>query len=91
MTKVANSFPVVLEGGDHSRVLASTLVTEMPATEKAITYWRKNFHSFWGALDEDLRWGLQRSQSLRVRESDGVLWRGRVPVPQTGWVCPADA
>ena len=71
----ANVFTVLPEGVDQSRVLGTTLVPEMPATEKAINYWRKNVDSFWGALDEDFALGVS-AQSTFASGANQVLHFG---------------
>jgi len=60
----ANVFTVLPEALDRSRVLATTLVPEMPKTQKSIDYWRKNVESFWGALDEDFALGVAAQSTL---------------------------
>jgi len=59
-----NAFTVLPEAVDRSRVVASTLVPQLPATEKSINYWRKNVDSFWGALDEDFALGRSVQSTL---------------------------
>jgi len=60
----ANVFTVLPEAPDRSRVIATTLIPEMPKTEKSINYWRKNIESFWGALDEDFALGVSAQSTL---------------------------
>ncbi|SEA16904.1 aromatic ring-hydroxylating dioxygenase subunit alpha [Variovorax sp. YR216] len=60
----ANAFTVLPEAPDRSRVLATTLIPEMPQTEKSVNYWRKNIESFWGALDEDFALGVSAQSTL---------------------------
>ena len=60
----ANVFTVLPLAPDRSRVVASTLVPELPATEKAANYWRRNVESFWGALDEDFALGVSVQSTL---------------------------
>ncbi|MGJ7509041.1 aromatic ring-hydroxylating oxygenase subunit alpha [Variovorax sp. GT1P44] len=60
----ANAFTVLPEGVDGSRVLGSTLIPEMPKTEKSLNYWRKNVDSFWSALDEDFALGVSAQSTL---------------------------
>lgn len=60
----ANAFTVLPEAVDRSRVLGATLVPELPKTEKASNYWRKNVESFWGALDEDFALGVSTQSTL---------------------------
>ena len=60
----ANVFTVLPEALDRSRVLAATLVPELPKTQKSIDYWRKNVDSFWGALDEDFALGVSAQSTL---------------------------
>lgn len=60
----ANAFTVLPEAVDQSRVLAATLVPEMPKTEKSINYWQKNVESFWGALNEDFALGVSVQSTL---------------------------
>jgi phenylpropionate dioxygenase-like ring-hydroxylating dioxygenase large terminal subunit len=60
----ANVFTVLPETLDRSRVLGTTLVPEVPKTEKATNYWRKNVESFWGALDEDFALGVSAQSTL---------------------------
>jgi len=60
----ANAFTVLPESPGRSRVIASTLIPELPKTEKSINYWRKNVASFWGALDEDFALGVSAQSTL---------------------------
>ncbi|MET3382479.1 aromatic ring-hydroxylating oxygenase subunit alpha [Variovorax paradoxus] len=60
----ANAFSVLPESPGRSRVIASTLVPELPKTEKSVNYWRKNVESFWGALDEDFALGVSAQSTL---------------------------
>jgi phenylpropionate dioxygenase-like ring-hydroxylating dioxygenase large terminal subunit len=60
----ANAFTVLPEAPGRSRVIASTLIPELPKTEKSINYWRKNVESFWGALDEDFALGVSAQSTL---------------------------
>jgi phenylpropionate dioxygenase-like ring-hydroxylating dioxygenase large terminal subunit len=60
----ANAFTVLPEGVDRSRVLGTTLIPEMPKTEKSINYWTKNVASFWGALDEDFTLGVSSQSTM---------------------------
>lgn len=60
----ANLFTVLPEAPDRSRVLGTTLIAELPTTEKSTTYWRKNVESFWGALDEDFALGVSAQSTL---------------------------
>ena len=71
----ANVFTVLPEAVDKSRVLAATLVPEMPRTEKSINYWKKNVESFWGALDEDFALGVS-AQSTFASGANRVLHFG---------------
>ena len=71
----ANAFTVLPEAVDQSRVLGSTLIPEMPKTEKAINYWNKNVASFWGALDEDFALGVS-AQSTFSSGANTVLQLG---------------
>ena len=71
----ANVFTVLPEAVDRSHVLGATLVPEMPATDKAINYWRKNVESFWGALDEDFALGVS-AQSTLASGANRVLYFG---------------
>ncbi len=71
----ANAFTVLPEAVDQSRVLATTLVPEMPKTEKSINYWKKNVESFWGALDEDFALGVS-AQSTFASGANRVLHFG---------------
>ncbi|WP_077562687.1 SRPBCC family protein [Polaromonas sp. C04] len=71
----ANAFTVLPEAVDKSRVLATTLVPEMPKTEKSINYWKKNVESFWGALDEDFALGVS-AQSTFASGANRVLHFG---------------
>ena len=52
------------EATDRSTVLGTTLIPEMPATERATNHWRKNVDSFWGALDEDFALGASMQSTL---------------------------
>ncbi len=63
------------EAVDQSRVVAATLVPEMPATEKSVNYWKKNVESFWSALDEDFALGAS-VQSTMVSGANRVLHIG---------------
>jgi len=45
-------------------VLGTSLIPEMPRTEKSIVYWNKNVASFWGALDEDFALGVSQQSTL---------------------------
>jgi phenylpropionate dioxygenase-like ring-hydroxylating dioxygenase large terminal subunit len=60
----ANAFTVLPEAPDRSRVLATMLIPEAPATEKAAQYWRRNVESFWSALDEDFALGASVQSTL---------------------------
>ncbi|WP_218508248.1 aromatic ring-hydroxylating dioxygenase subunit alpha [Variovorax sp. dw_308] len=60
----ANAFTVLPEALDRCRVIGSTLVPELPTTEKSVNYWRKNVASFWGALDEDFALGVSAQSTL---------------------------
>jgi len=60
----ANAFTVLPEAEDRCRVIGSTLVPELPTTEKSANYWRKNVASFWGALDEDFALGVSAQSTL---------------------------
>ncbi|MBJ2156589.1 aromatic ring-hydroxylating oxygenase subunit alpha [Variovorax sp. IB41] len=60
----ANAFTVLPEAPGRSRVIASTLIPELPKTEKSENYWRKNVASFWGALDEDFALGVSAQSTL---------------------------
>ena len=60
----ANAFTVLPESVDRCRVIGSTLVPELPTTEKSANYWRKNVASFWGALDEDFALGVSAQSTL---------------------------
>ncbi|MDQ0607542.1 choline monooxygenase [Variovorax sp. W1I1] len=60
----ANAFTVLPEAPGRSRVIASTLIPELPKSEKATNYWRKNVASFWGALDEDFALGVSAQSTL---------------------------
>jgi phenylpropionate dioxygenase-like ring-hydroxylating dioxygenase large terminal subunit len=68
----ANAFTVLPEGVDRSRVLGTTLIPELPKTEKSISYWNKNVASFWGALDEDFALGVS-SQSTMASGANAEL------------------
>jgi hypothetical protein len=75
----AKAFTVLPEAVDQSRVLATTLVPEMPKTEKSIHYWKKNVESFWGALDEDFALGVSAQSTVasganRVRHFGATEW-----------------
>jgi phenylpropionate dioxygenase-like ring-hydroxylating dioxygenase large terminal subunit len=60
----ANAFTVLPEAPGRSRVIASTLIPELPTTEKSENYWRRNVASFWGALDEDFALGVSAQSTL---------------------------
>ncbi|SEK06068.1 MULTISPECIES: aromatic ring-hydroxylating dioxygenase subunit alpha [unclassified Variovorax] len=60
----ANAFTVLPESPGRSRVIASTLIPELPKTEKSQNHWRKNVASFWGALDEDFALGVSAQSTL---------------------------
>ncbi|HEX7863558.1 MAG TPA: SRPBCC family protein [Variovorax sp.] len=60
----ANAFTVLPESPGRSRVIASTLIPELPKTEKSENYWRRNVESFWGALDEDFALGVSVQSTL---------------------------
>lgn len=60
----ANAFTVLPDGVAASRVLGTTLIPEMPKTEKSMAYWQKNVASFWGALDEDFAMGASAQSTL---------------------------
>jgi phenylpropionate dioxygenase-like ring-hydroxylating dioxygenase large terminal subunit len=60
----ANAFTVLPEAPGRSRVIASTLIPELPKTEKSENYWRRNVASFWGALDEDFALGVSAQSTL---------------------------
>lgn len=60
----ANAFTVLPDSPGRSRVIASTLIPELPKTEKSVNYWRKNVESFWGALDEDFALGVSAQSTL---------------------------
>ena len=60
----ANAFTVLPESVGQSRVLGTTLIPEMPKTEKSINYWKKNVASFWGALDEDFAMGVSAQSTF---------------------------
>lgn len=60
----ANAFTVLPESLGRSRVIATTLVPELPRTEKAASHWRRNVESFWGALDEDFALGVSVQSTL---------------------------
>lgn len=60
----ANAFTVLPESVGQSRVLGTTLIPEMPKTEKSINYWNKNVASFWGALDEDFALGVSAQSTF---------------------------
>ncbi|RSZ39616.1 MULTISPECIES: SRPBCC family protein [unclassified Variovorax] len=60
----ANAFTVLPESPGRSRVIASTLIPELPKTEKSENYWRRNIDSFWGALDEDFALGVSVQSTL---------------------------
>jgi nitrite reductase/ring-hydroxylating ferredoxin subunit len=60
----ANAFTVLPEAVDRSRVLGTTLIPQLPQTEKSRNYWRKNVESFWGALDEDFALGVSSQSTL---------------------------
>ncbi|WP_167772839.1 aromatic ring-hydroxylating oxygenase subunit alpha [Ramlibacter humi] len=60
----ANAFTVLPEAVDRSRVLGTTLIPELPATEKSRGYWEKNVASFWGALDEDFALGVSQQSTM---------------------------
>ena len=71
----ANVFTVLPEAPDRSRVLGTTLIPEMPKTERSIHYWRKNVESFWGALDEDFALGVS-AQSTFASGANRALYFG---------------
>lgn len=71
----ANAFTVLPESVGQSRVLGTTLVPEMPKTEKAINYWNRNVASFWGALDEDFAMGVS-AQSTFASGANSALQFG---------------
>jgi len=71
----ANAFTVLPESPGRSRVIASTLIPELPKTEKSINYWRKNVASFWGALDEDFALGVS-AQSTLASGAQSALYFG---------------
>jgi len=60
----ANAFTVLPEAVDRSRVLGTTLIPELPQTDRSREYWRKNVESFWGALDEDFALGVSQQSTL---------------------------
>ena len=60
----ANAFTVLPEAPGRSRVIGSTLVPQLPTTEKAHNYWRRNVESFWGALHEDFALGASVQSTL---------------------------
>ncbi len=60
----ANAFTVLPEAVDKAHVLGVTLVPELPQTDKAVDYWRKNVASFWGALDEDFALGVSAQSTF---------------------------
>lgn len=60
----ANTFTVLPKLVGQSRVLGTTLIPEMPKTEKSINYWEKNVASFWGALDEDFAMGVSAQSTF---------------------------
>lgn len=71
----ANVFTVLPDSVGHSRVLGTTLIPEMPKTEKSIKYWTKNVASFWGALDEDFALGVS-AQSTMASGANSALQFG---------------
>ena len=71
----ANAFTVLPETVDKARVLGVTLVPELPQTDKAVEYWRKNVASFWGALDEDFALGVS-AQSTFASGANQALYFG---------------
>jgi phenylpropionate dioxygenase-like ring-hydroxylating dioxygenase large terminal subunit len=60
----ANVLTVLPEAVNRSRVLGTTLVPQLPTTEKSIAYWHKNVASFWGALDEDFALGVSAQSTF---------------------------
>ncbi|MES2363672.1 MAG: hypothetical protein V4646_18025 [Pseudomonadota bacterium] len=71
----ANAFSVLPDSVGQSRVLGSTLIPEIPKTEKSIHYWNKNVASFWGALDEDFALGVS-AQSTPASGANTLLQFG---------------
>ena len=68
-------FTVLPDSVGHSRVLGTTLIPEMPKTEKSINYWNKNVASFWGALNEDFALGVS-AQSTMASGANSALQFG---------------
>lgn len=60
----ANAFTVLPGTVATSHVLGTTLIPEMPNTEKSVSYWRRNVDSFWGALDEDFALGVSAQSTF---------------------------
>lgn len=71
----ANVFTVLPNSVGLSRVLGTTLIPEMPKTEKSINYWTQNVASFWGALDEDFALGVS-AQSTMASGANSALQFG---------------
>jgi choline monooxygenase len=68
----ANAFTVLPETPGTSRVRGTTLIPEMPRTEKSVNYWNKNVASFWGALDEDFAMGVSQQSTLASGANDAL-------------------
>lgn len=72
LSPLARSLP---QATNRSTVLGTTLIPEMPATEKAASHWRKNADSFWSALDEDFALGVS-AQSTLASGASSTLYFG---------------
>lgn len=70
----ANAFTVLPEAVDRSRVIGTTLIPELPQTEKSRDYWNKNVASFWGALDEDFALGVSTQSTLASGANSELLF-----------------
>jgi phenylpropionate dioxygenase-like ring-hydroxylating dioxygenase large terminal subunit len=60
----ANVITVLPEALDRSHVFGTTLIPELPKTEKSTHYWHKNVESFWGALNEDFALAVSVQSTL---------------------------
>ncbi|MGQ2992686.1 aromatic ring-hydroxylating oxygenase subunit alpha [Variovorax sp.] len=60
----ANAFTVLPEAPERSRVIATMLIPEPPANEKAQRHWRRNLDSYRGALAEDFALGVSVQSTL---------------------------
>jgi hypothetical protein len=67
---------------EGSRVIASTLIPELPKTEKSQAYWRKNVASFWGALDEDFALGVSAQSTLASGAQEALYFGDRMVLGQ---------